>query len=101
MSEVRYTAAQWNSFKKTVLRTFSIDTLDIARAVLVEGRTPSAIARELGTSRQRVGAAVRRVRDRLGEEVSAGLVPVLAWVPPEQVEAVKDQVTQVGGKLDE
>lgn len=83
----KYTAKQWEDMAPA-LRSLAVGTVETARAVLVEGKRPSVVARERGESRQLVNAAVKRVRT-IFERQTPGLVPVLVWLPPELAEQVK------------
>lgn len=78
----KYTAEQWDRIKPAV-RNLAVGTVEMARAVLVDGKRPSDVAKELGESRQLVNAAIKRVRDVLDKYQEAGLVPVMVWLPPE------------------
>lgn len=83
-----FTIEQWEQFSPA-MRSMNVATVQIARAVLVDGKRPMDVADEMGESRQLVYAAVKRVREIL-ERKALGLVPVLVWLPPEQAEQVKE-----------
>nr|WP_015647616.1 TrfB-related DNA-binding protein [Pseudomonas sp. GLE121]AGL12861.1 putative transcriptional regulator [Pseudomonas sp. GLE121] len=78
----KYTAEQWDRISPA-MRNLAVGTVAMARAVLVDGKRPSEIAKEMGESRQLVNAAIKRVRDVLDKHQEAGLVPVMVWLPPE------------------
>ncbi|UVJ41931.1 transcriptional regulator KorA [Pseudomonas sp. LS1212] len=86
--QLRFTLEQWEQFSPA-MRSMNVGTVQIARAVLVDGKRPIDVADELGESSQLVYAAVKRVREIL-ERKALGLVPVLVWLPPEQAEQVKE-----------
>lgn len=85
----RYTPAEWETYYPA-LKGLAITTVEIARAVLVDGKRPIDIAEERGESRQLVHAAVKRVRGVLEKKEAQGLVPVLVWLPPELAEQVRE-----------
>ncbi|MDU8491951.1 TrfB-related DNA-binding protein [Pseudomonas syringae pv. actinidiae] len=78
----KYTAEQWDRIKPA-MRNLAFATVEMARAVLVEGKRPSDVAKEVGETRQLVNAAIKRVRNVLDKHQEAGLVPVMVWLPPE------------------
>ncbi|MBK8177234.1 MAG: helix-turn-helix domain-containing protein [Rhodospirillales bacterium] len=74
------------------LGRLAIDTIDVARAVLVDGMTPSAAARHFGMTRQRVHGIVQRFR-AAAQAVPTAWRRVDVWLPPElaaQVEAMAE-----------
>lgn len=79
-TQPKYTAEQWTA-SLPALRGMSTKTLDIARAVLVEGKEPIEVANNIGQSRQLVHAAIKRVTAVL-ERQTVGLVPVMVWLTP-------------------
>lgn len=97
---LKYSAEEWEAYQPA-LSSMSQDTLSMARAVLVEGLAPSEIARKLGTSRQRVALAAKRVNERLDTKHAEKLVPLHVWVKPSQVEDIKRQVITNGGSIDD
>lgn len=96
---MKYTAEEWKTYAPA-LSSLSQDTVEIARAVLVDGTPPIEIARRLSTSRQRVALAAKRVNDRLAEHHASHLVPLTVWVKPEDVDALKAQVLSDGGQVE-
>lgn len=84
----RYTPEEWDTYYPA-LKSLSVSTLEIARAVFVDGHRPIDIATERGESRQQVHAALKRVRAKLEEKQAKGLVPVLVWLPADEAEKVK------------
>jgi FixJ family two-component response regulator len=95
----KYTPQEWAVYAPA-LRSLSQDTVEIARAVLVDGTRPVEIARRLNTSRQRVSLAAKRVNDRLAEHHASHLVPLTVWVKPDNVDALKAQVLLGGGQIE-
>ena len=83
----KYTAEQWDQVYPA-LRSFAVITVDMARAVLVEGKRPVDVATEFGQTRQSVNEAVKRVRTRFEKQEIAGLVPVNVWLPQHLAEQV-------------
>ncbi|AIG04675.1 Uncharacterised protein [Pseudomonas fluorescens] len=88
MQQPKYTAEQWDEFKDA-FRGLNIGTVELARAVLVDGVRPSDLAKKTGDSRQLVYAAVKRVRGILQQHDAEELVPVMVWLPPELAEKVR------------
>ena len=72
----KYTAAQWEQVSPA-FRGLAVGTVEMAKAVLVDGVRPSDLARESDVSRQLVYAAVQRVRKILEEHQAQELVPVM------------------------
>ncbi|KND61511.1 hypothetical protein BVER_04461c [Candidatus Burkholderia verschuerenii] len=70
------------------LRRLALDTVDIARAVLVDGMTPPDVAARYGMTRQRVHGIVKRFR-AAAQEVPTGWRRVEVWLPPEMAAQVK------------
>lgn len=72
------------------LGRLALDTVDIAREVLVEGMRPTEAAVRHNMSRQRVHGIVQRFR-AAAQEVPTGWRRVEVWLPPElavEVEAM-------------
>ncbi|MDT3268711.1 TrfB-related DNA-binding protein [Pseudomonas amygdali pv. morsprunorum] len=82
MAQTRYTPEQWESYS-AALRSMSVKTVELARAVLVEGKKPVALADETGDKPQVIYAAVKRVNVVLATAGAQELIPVLVWVPAE------------------
>lgn len=91
-TQPKYTAEQWTA-SLPALRGMSTKTLDIARAVLVEGKEPIEVANNIGQSRQLVHAAIKRVTAVLERQI-VGLVPVMVWLTPEEAEQVKQMAAK-------
>ncbi|APQ06943.1 MULTISPECIES: TrfB-related DNA-binding protein [Pseudomonas] len=90
MTKTRYTPEQWESYS-AALRSMSVKTVELARAVLVEGKKPVALADETGEKKQVIYAAVQRVNAALANAGAQELIPVLVWVPAE----LEDQVRAI------
>jgi hypothetical protein len=65
-----------------LLGRLSLDTVQIARAVLVDGQTKAEVAKAAGVTRQRVGQAVQRV-EAAADTAPEGWEKVELWLPPE------------------
>lgn len=75
------------------LGRLSLDTVTIARAVLVDGLRPAEAATKHGTSRQRVNTVLRRI-EAAQSEYPADWRRVEVWLPPElaaQVEKMAEE----------
>lgn len=84
----KYTADQWEKVSPA-FHGLAVGTVEMAKAVLVDGQRPVDVARQADVSRQLVYAAVKRVRNILEEHDAQELVPVMVWLPPELAEQVK------------
>jgi len=74
----------------------AVDTVDIARAVLVEGIRPAEAATRNKMSRQRVHGIIQRFRAAM-REVPSTWRRIEVWLPPElaaQVEAMAEKARQ-------
>ena len=83
------------------LGRLTVDSFDVARAVLVEGIRPTDVAEKQGMTRQRVHGIVQRFL-AAAHEVPTRWRRVEVWLPPElaeQVEALaaKARAEHVGG----
>lgn len=81
---------------RPLLGRLALDTIDIARAVLVEGVKPAEAAARNHMSRQRVHGIVQRFR-AAAREVPATWRRIEVWLPPElatQVEAIAVKARQ-------
>ncbi|HHW1937438.1 TrfB-related DNA-binding protein [Pseudomonas aeruginosa] len=86
-----YTQAEWDQLAPALAsRRLAIVTVEIAKAVLVEGKRIQDVAAERGITRQNAHAAVKRVRAIFEEMGASELIPVLVWLPPELAEQVKE-----------
>lgn len=92
MAGAKMTAAEFDALRPRLGR-LTLDTVEVARAVLVEGLGQTDAAARYGMSRQRVHGIVQRFR-AAAEEVPTGWRRVEVWLPPElaaQVEAMADR----------
>ena len=73
-------------------RTCSQVTIDMAYAVLVDGRKQVDVAKEFDRSKQTVNAAIRRVTAIFNEVIPEDeqLEFVQVWLPPELAKQVKE-----------
>lgn len=78
---------------RPLLGRLSLDTVKLAREVLVDGKTQVEVAKAHGLTKQRVNGMVTRVT-AASHDVPATWRRVEVWVPPELV----DQVRQVEAK---
>ena len=81
---------------RPLLGRLALDTIDIARAVLVEGVKPSDAATRNHMSRQRVHGIVQRFR-AAARQVPATWRRIEVWLPPE----LADQVEAIAAKARE
>lgn len=79
--------------QKHKLRTLAASTTDLARLILVEGKTKSAAAKEAGVSRQNVKQAMDRALALL-----AGVPTSYVWfegfMSPERAAKLKEDIQQ-------
>lgn len=86
-----YTAEDWKKIAPVFAsRRLAISTVEIAKAILVDGQRPQDVANARNMSKQTVHAAVKRVRAILDEQGAKELVPVLVWLPAELAEKVRE-----------
>ena len=88
-----YTAEQWDQIVPA-LRSLAAITIQMAKAVLVDGQRPADVAREVGESRQLVNAAIKRVTDIAGKPHGDGLVPVMVWLPADKAAQVQEMARE-------
>lgn len=67
---------------KHKLGRLSLNTISLAKLIIVEGLKPAAAAKEVGMSRQNVSKAMQRVYAALAN-VPDGWVRVECWAPKE------------------
>ncbi|QHQ29929.1 transcriptional regulator KorA (plasmid) [Xanthomonas albilineans] len=75
------TAAEFESIQPRLGR-LTVDTVQIARRVLVEGKSQAQIAEETGLTRQRISKMVQRVMSA-ANEFPPDWERVDEWMPPE------------------
>lgn len=81
------TAAEFDALRPELGR-LTVDTVDIARRVLVDGEKQTAVAKAHGLTKQRVGSMVSRVL-AAANGVPAGWEKVETWLPPELAAKVR------------
>lgn len=86
------TAEEFDALRPRLGR-LSLDSFEIARAILVDGLKTTEAANRYGMTRQRVHGIVQRFR-AAAQEVPTGWRRVEVWLPPElaqKVEAMAEQ----------
>jgi hypothetical protein len=86
------TAEEFDELRPKLGR-LALDTVDIARTVLVDGLRPSEAAVRHNMSRQRVHGIVQRFR-AAAHEVPKGWRRVEIWLPPEMALQVEEMARQ-------
>ncbi|EHJ2538608.1 TPA: hypothetical protein J8E98_004925 [Escherichia coli] len=91
MAVERISPEEWQRIAPA-LRTCSQVTIDMAYAVLVDGRKQVDVAKEFDRSKQTVNAAIRRVTAIFNEVIPEDeqLEFVQVWLPPEMAKQVKE-----------
>ena len=91
MAVERISPEEWQRIA-SALRTCSQVTIDMAYAVLVDGRKQVDVAKEFDRSKQTVNAAIRRVTAIFNEVIPEDeqLEFVQVWLPPELAKQVKE-----------
>ena len=84
----KMTAADFDALLPRLGR-LTVDTVRIARSVLVDGQRPSEAAAQFGTSRQRVNTILKRV-DGAVREFPASWKHVDVWLPTELAAQVEE-----------
>lgn len=75
------------------LGRLTLDTIKVARSVLVDGLAPTAAGDLHGVSRQRVHAIVKRFSEAV-EQIPRGWKRIEVWLPPELADQVQSMATQ-------
>ncbi len=89
MTIKRVSQAEWDSVYQA-LKGCTVTTLEIAYAVLVEGRKAVHVSNERNVTRQNIYAAVKRVTNILEEQNVDGLEAVNVLLPPDLAEKVRE-----------
>lgn len=87
-TEKHITAADWKRAEPAISH-LSKSTLDMAYAVLVEGKKQTEVAESHNRTKQAVHNAVNRVREMLETVITDRLEYVAVWLPPELAEQVR------------
>lgn len=96
MTDQTITAEQFEDARPRLGR-LSLDTLTIAREVLVDGESQTDVARKHGITRQRVHGMVSRVLAAINE-IPKGWVRLEVWLPPELADKVQGMVEKARAK---
>ena len=86
--EVTMSAEEFDALLPRLGR-LSLDTVRIARAVVVDGHRPADVARTHGMTRQRVNGILRRFQ-HAEREVPKGWRRVEVWLPPDLAQRVEE-----------
>lgn len=99
MAVERISPEEWQRIAPA-LRTCSQVTIDMAYAVLVDGRKQVDVAKEFDRSKQTVNAAIRRVTAIFNEVIPEDeqLEFVQVWLPPELAKQVKEMAKSYQSK---
>lgn len=99
MAVERISPEEWQRIAPA-LRTCSQVTIDMAYAVLVDGRKQVDVAKEFDRSKQTVNAAIRRVTAIFNEVIPEDeqLEFVQVWLPPELAKQVKEMAKRYQNK---
>lgn len=91
MAVERISPKEWQRIAPA-LRTCSQITIDMAYAVLVNGRKQVDVARDFNRSKQTVNAAIRRVSAIFNQTIPEDeqLEFVQVWLPPDLAKRVKE-----------
>lgn len=73
------------------LKRLTLETVDIARDVLVHGKTQTEVAKERGKTKQRVGQLVQQVLAKR-DDIPEGWEYLELWVPAELASDVRSKV---------
>jgi len=84
----RITEQDWKRAEPAI-NHFAKVSLDIAHAVLVEGKKQVDAAEEFGRTKQTVNNAVNRVWEAISPLIDSKLEYVEVWLPPELAEKVR------------
>lgn len=97
MKNERLTPEEFEALRPRLGR-HTVDTVDLARRVLVDGNSQSQVAKETGYSRQRIYQIVRRVRE-LVADVPPLWEQVSVWLPPEQAAKARQMAIDARDEL--
>ena len=92
MAHARMTQAEFDALRPNLGR-MALDTIDIARLVLVDGLTQAEVATSHNMSRQRVYRILQRFA-AAAQSVPTGWRRVEVWLPPNLADQVEDLADQ-------
>lgn len=92
MAHARMTQAEFDALRPNLGR-MALDSIDIARLVLVEGMTQADVATTHNMSRQRVFGILERFQ-RAAQAIPTGWRKVEVWLPPDLADEVELTATQ-------
>ena len=92
------TSDEFNALRP-LLGRLALDTVEVARTVLVDGVKPIEAAAKFNMSRQRVHGIVQRFR-AAAQEVPTGWKRIEVWLPPELAEQVAAMAEKARAELD-
>lgn len=84
----RITEQDWKRVEPAI-NHFAKVSLDIAHAVLVEGKKLQVAAEEFGRTKQTANAAIKRVKETIEPLLDNRLEYVEVWLPPELADKVR------------
>ncbi|MCE4302531.1 TrfB-related DNA-binding protein [Xanthomonas hortorum pv. vitians] len=99
MQKVPMTAAEFERIQSRLGR-LTVDTVQIARRVLVDGKSQAEVAEETGLSRQRVSKMVQRVM-AAANEFPPDWERVDEWMPPELAKQVRALAAEARTRMQE
>lgn len=88
MPKIRMTEEEFDKLRPLIGR-LSVDSVEIARQVLVFGKTQSEIAKIKNMSKQRVFGLVSRFLS-VAQIIPQGWEKVEVWLPPEMAKQVRE-----------
>jgi len=97
MAHARMTQAEFDALRPSLGR-MALDTIDIARLVLVDGMTQAEVATTQNMSRQRVFGILERFQ-KAAQAIPSGWRKVEVWLPPELADHVEAMADRAQGKV--
>ena len=99
MAITRISAEDWKRMEPA-LQSCQLSTINMAKAVLVEGRKQSEVAKEFNAAKQSVNYAIKKVTAIFADTglASEGLIHVEAWLPPEVAKKVQKIINDYKAK---
>lgn len=90
MLKPEMTAQEFDQLRPA-LKRLTLETVDIAREVLVDGKTHAEVAAARGKSKQRIGQMIKQVLAKR-DDIPAGWEYLELWVPAPLAAEVRHQV---------